>query len=91
MSDRVVGYLVLVLSRVLSTSDTTLIFGKKILFPTWIDSVAHASSLAGRDLAPISLLRSGSQDDCARWQNVKIYELADGSAIYVQAVFAPSI
>lgn len=90
MSDRIVGYLVLSVPRG-SLSDTHLVFGKKVLFPTWIEAVAHASSLAGCDPAPISLLRAGSQGDCARWQNVKIYELSDGAAIYIQAVFAPAI
>lgn len=88
MSSHIVGYLVLAVPCPLSTSDMQLIFGKKVLFPTWIEAVAHASSLVGRDSAPISLLRAGSQSDCARWQNVKIYELADGTAVYVQAVFA---
>jgi hypothetical protein len=87
MSDQVVGYLVVMVPR---TVDTHLIFGKKILFPTWAETIAHASSLAMRDPAPVSLLRAGSQSDCARWQNAKLYELADGTAIYAQAVFAPA-
>lgn len=90
MSDRVVGYLVLAVPRG-STADTHTIFGKKVLFPTWTEAVAHASSLAAHDPEPISLVRAGSQTDCARWQNVKLYELADGTAIYAQAVFAPAI
>lgn len=91
MSDHIVGYLVLVVPRSLLITDTQLMFGKKILFPTWIEAMAHASSLAGNDPASISLLRAKSQEDCARWQNVKIYELSDGKAIYAQAVFASSI
>ena len=90
MSDRVVGYLVLSVPRG-SISDAQLIFGKKVLFPTWSDAVSHAIILAGCDSSPICLLREKSQEDCRRWQNVKIYELSDGMAIYVQAVFAPAI
>lgn len=90
MSGRPVGYLVLAVPRALSSDQTQLIFGKKVLFPTWIEAVAHASSLAADDPAPISLVRAGAQADCARWQNVKLYELADGTAIYAQAVFAPA-
>lgn len=90
MPDRVIGYLVLAVPRSLSTEHTQLIFGKKVLFSTWTEAVAHASLLACSDPTRISLLREKAQDDCVRWQNVKIYELTDGTAIYIQAVFAPS-
>ena len=82
MSGRVVGYLVLVVPCI---SDT------QVVFPTWKETIARASSLAESDSMPISLLRANSQEDCVRGRNIKIYELSDGTAIYAQAVFAPTI
>lgn len=88
MSDRIVGYLVMVVPRG-GFTDSSLLFTKKVLFPTWTEAIAHGASIAGREVAAICLIRASSQGDCACWQNVKIYELTDGAAVYVQAVFAP--
>jgi hypothetical protein len=90
MSDRIVGYLVMVMPRD-GFTDPSHVFTKKVLFPTWTEAVAHCTSIARPDIAAICLIRASSQGDCARWQNVKIYELTDGAAVYVQAVFAPAI
>lgn len=89
MSDHIVGYLVMVVPRG-GFTDNNNIFARKVLFPTWTEAVAQCVSLAERDTAPICLIRANSQGDCARWQNVKLYELSDGTAVFIQAVFAPA-
>ena len=84
MTDIVTGYLVLVVPR----GETHLaVFSKKTLYVTWDSAVARAGELATLDSSPVCLLRSSTKTDCARWQNVKVYELSDGAAVYIQAVF----
>jgi hypothetical protein len=90
MTDPVVGYLVLIVPQGEFSSPAT-IFSKKVLFPTWEAAVNRAAAAAAVDSSPICLLRATAKEDCARWQNIKLYELSDGTIIYIQAVFAPAL
>ena len=86
-----VGYLVITVSRdrvpyvVPSHRE-----GFEFYFTSWIDAMTCAAIVAEKDRAPVCLIRAGAQEKCAQNGILRVFELSDGSGIFVQAVFAPA-